>query len=156
MIIFNRTKSCSVDESEDGMLVARGTFIDTVHEICLTLHVSKDTLEIVKAKADMVRIPHPHCADAQAEDKKLVGIKIGQGARKAVQNAVGHAHGCTHMADLALDMVKALVTTNYRIQQRGKSEEEITAQYVEELGGTCNQWTKRSEEYKKNKRSVAK
>ncbi len=156
MIIFNRTKSCSVDETEDGLLEARGTFIDTVHEICLTLYVSKETLEIVKAKADMVRIPHPFCEEAQGQDINLVGVKIGPGARKAVQNAVGHSHGCTHLADLALDMVKALVTTNYRIQQRGKSEEEIIAQYVEELGGTCNQWTKKREEFSKKKLSVAK
>lgn len=149
MAIFNRSKFCSVDQIGPDLLEAKGTFIDTVHEINLTLQVKIDNLEILSAKADMVRVPHKTCEEAQGEDSKLVGIKIGAGSRKAVQNAVGHDHGCTHLTDLTMDLIKAVVQANYRLENRALTKEQMLTKHVVSLGGSCNFWTEIKERFNK-------
>lgn len=141
MALFNRVKSCSVDEINNGLFKANGTFIDTYHEINLTLHVKKNDLEIVWAKAEMVRIPQTHCAEAQGQDRFLVGIRIGPGLRKAIQNAIGNDRGCTHLADLALDLVKAVIVANNKAGEPFLKKEELEDKYINLYGGTCNHWT---------------
>lgn len=148
MALFNRVKSSSVQEIENGLLEARGTFIDSVHEINLTLHVAKHNLEIVMAQADMVRGPNALCIEAQKEAGNLAGIKISAGSRKAVQQAVGHARGCTHLTDLAMDLVKAVVTANFTLGEQGLSREALDERYINLLGGTCNRWTIMAEQKK--------
>lgn len=141
MALFNRVKSCSVDEMDNELYQASGTFIDTYHEINLTLHVKRNNLEIVWAKAEMVRIPDADCAEAQKQDRLLVGLKIGPGLRKALQNTVGNEQGCTHLADLALDLVKAVIVANNKAGEPFLSEQEIVDKYSTLYGGTCNHWT---------------
>ncbi|MDA8212795.1 MAG: DUF2889 domain-containing protein [Clostridia bacterium] len=141
MALFNRVKSCSVDELDQSLLEAKGIFIDTFHEINMTLHVNKDNLEIVWAKADMIRLPQAYCKEAQKQDRNLVGIKIGPGVSKAIQNAVGSDRGCTHLADLALDLVKSVIVTNTKLKLQGLSKEEIEEKLTDMFGGTCYHWT---------------
>lgn len=141
MALFNRVKSCSVDEIDDDLFKASGTFIDTYHEINLTLHVKKNNLEIVWAKAEMVRRPQTNCGAAQGQDRFLVGIKIGPGLRKAIHNAIGDEHGCTHMADLALDLAKAVIVTDNKAREPFLSKEDLEDKYINLYGGTCAHWT---------------
>lgn len=44
MALFNLVKSCSVEDINDGLYEAKVTFIDTLHEINLTIQVKKDNL----------------------------------------------------------------------------------------------------------------
>ncbi|HWI54309.1 MAG TPA: DUF2889 domain-containing protein [Desulfobacteria bacterium] len=150
MALFNRTKSCSVELLNETLLEVKGLFIDSFHEINLTLHVSISNLEIVWAKAEMVRTPHPACMEAAVEGEKLIGIKIGPGSRKAIQEAVGHSHGCTHIADLALDTAKAAIQANFKLQRSDMTREQRHEMFVEKLAGTCHFWTIAAEKLENN------
>lgn len=140
-MLFNRVKSCSVDEIDNDLFKATGAFIDTYHELNLTLHVKKDNLEIVWAKAEMVRVPQSTCTVAQGRDRLLIGIKIGPGLRRALANTIGNEHGCTHFADLALDLIKAVIVANNKATEEFLSEEEAVDKYIKLYGGTCHHWT---------------
>ncbi len=142
MVLFNRVKTCSVIELNSVLLEVRGVFIDSFHEINLTIHVDHQRMEIVWARAYMLKTPHADCVEAESEGSKLVGIKIGSGVRKAILDAVGHAHGCTHLADLALDAVKAVIQANFKLQYKKQMPpEQLLAKYIDELAGTCHHWT---------------
>jgi hypothetical protein len=141
MALFNRVKSCSVEDIDDGQYEAKGTFIDTLHEINLTIQVKKDSMEIVKAKADLVRTPQKYCTEAQDRDRYLVGIKIGPGLGKAIVDAVGKEHGCVHLADLALDLMKAVLVANTKVVELSLNKEEIIDKYIGLFSGTCYHWT---------------
>lgn len=148
MAIFNRVKTCTVEQPADGIFEVKSTFIDSFHEINLTIQVDYKLMEIISASACMVRVPHPDCRVAESQAGNLAGIKIAHGARKAILGAVGHAHGCTHIADLALDAVKAAIQANFKIQARELSQEERTAKLYEQLAGTCHYWTNVEEQVK--------
>ncbi len=152
MTAFNRTKSCTVLELDEVLLEARGTFLDTVHEMNLTIRVEKETLTIVGAEAEMVRVPQPFCRDVQGREAKLMGIKIGAGTRRAVQEAVGDSHGCTHLAELALDVVRAVIQADYKLYGRVLSQEELISKYAPHLAGTCSQWTRLGEQIERGLR----
>lgn len=141
MAVFNRLKSCSVDEIDDNLLEVRGIFIDTLHEISLTWQIKKDNLEIIQAKMNMARVPNAYCSEVQGRERYLIGIKIGPGARKAILNAVGNEHGCTHLADLAIDMAKSLHVSDNKIRERQLTKEEILNKYMHKYDSTCHHWT---------------
>jgi hypothetical protein len=142
VVVFNRVKSATVIEQEDGIVLVKAFFIDTFHEINLELKVNIKEMLVVSAQADMVRTPHPDCPNAGTEVEKLSGIRIGPGARKAILKAVGHANGCTHLADLALDAFKAVIQANFKIQKQQMTQEERLAKFADQLGGTCYHWTR--------------
>ena len=154
MVLFNRMKSCTVSELENGLLDAKGVFIDSFHEINLNFHVNPSDMQIVWAKCDMVRIPHADCGEAENQAGRLVGIKVGPGARKAIQEAVGHSLGCTHLADLALEAVKAVVQAGFKMARRKLTREQLNANYTKQLEGTCYHWTVNAED--KSLRGVSK
>ncbi|MHB1167014.1 MAG: DUF2889 domain-containing protein [Carboxydocellales bacterium] len=141
MALFNRVKSCSVEDINDGLYEAKGTFIDTLHEVNLTIQVKKDNLEIVKAKADLVRTPQKYCTEAQDRDRYLVGLKIGPGLGKAIEDAVGKEQGCVHLADLTLDLAKAVIVANNKVVELSLNKEEIVDKYIGLFSGTCCHWT---------------
>ena len=154
MVLFNRMKSCTVSELENGFMEVKGVFIDSFHEINLNFHVDPSDMLIVWAKSYMVRIPHADCAEAENQASRLVGIKVGPGARKAIQEAVGHSLGCTHLADLALEAVKAVVQASFKMARRTMTRDERNANYTKQLEGTCYHWTVHAED--KSLRGVCK
>jgi hypothetical protein len=141
MAMFKRVKSYSVDALENGLLEAKGTFSDNVHKINLTLHVKLNTGEIVWAKAEMVKVPHSLCYEAQGQDANLIGLSAGPGLRKALQTTVGHSHGCTHIADLAVDIMNTITYTYFEFEKRGLTEEETERKFLPFLDGSCHRWT---------------
>ncbi|MDA8442202.1 MAG: DUF2889 domain-containing protein [Peptococcaceae bacterium] len=146
MMLFNRVKSCSVEEIAPDKLEVKGLFIDSFHEICLRLEVNATDMVIVKAESEMIRVPQTYCREVAAVGANLEGIKIGPGATKAIQHAVGDAHGCTHVADLALDAIKAVIQANFKLQRRDMTQEERIALNYNKLVNTCHHWTKLGEE----------
>ena len=141
MTLFNRVKSCTVKEIENDLFEARGTFIDTYHELNLLLQVKIADLEIVSAAADLVRLPQKYCPQVQGREQYLVGIKIGRGLIKAIGEAVGGIHGCVHLADLTLDLAKAIVVTKNKLAEVGLTKEEIDDHHGALFSGTCYHWT---------------
>jgi hypothetical protein len=74
-----------------------------VHDMAVRLSVDAD-LVVRDIEVVMPSTPYPTCADARAAFRGLIGVAIGAGWRKAVQQCVGGNRGCTHVRELLFPM----------------------------------------------------
>lgn len=130
-----------MEEVDEHSFKVEGCFLDTLHEIKLTMLVSYPELEVTSAYATMLRTPYPDCPAVQDAASKLSGIKIGPGSRKAIQQAVGHNQGCTHLTDLALDMAKVIIQAKFQLQLREMTTEEWIDDNTSLFARSCHHWT---------------
>jgi hypothetical protein len=75
--------------------------------LCLTLD---DDLTVVAAVAVMDHHPYEVCPRITPAFEKLVGLRIGAGWRRAVQERLGGIQGCTHLVEL----LGPMATTAYQ------------------------------------------
>ncbi|HXQ62830.1 MAG TPA: DUF2889 domain-containing protein [Acidimicrobiales bacterium] len=94
--------------------------VEHVHDMDLTLGVRKEDLTIMSAVATMARFPHAECPDISGAFEGLVGLNIGRGYTRAVQERFGGARGCTHLDQLAraLGPVVVQAMTSCRARDR--------------------------------------
>ena len=137
MNIFNRSITITVRTAEGNTVSVDGVFLDSYHELCLTLTVEMDAFTIIEANGEFRRIPHEDCNHGLERIQNLIGLKLAHGVRKQITAAVGSEFGCTHLADLALECVKALVQAKYTLMKLSLTPEEIQVQTEEYLRGTC-------------------
>ncbi len=137
MNIFNRSITINVRTSDGKTVTVDGVFLDSYHELCLTLAVEMDEFTIIAANGEFRRIPHGDCNCGQERIPNLVGLRLAHGVRKQILAAVGMEVGCTHLAGLALECVKALVQAKYHLMQLSLTPEEVRIQSEEYLRGTC-------------------
>lgn len=138
MYVFNRTININIQSEDEGKTVAvNGVFIDSFHEVCLTLQVDVANFAITAADGELRRFPHPDCKQTANRIHNLVGLKLARGVRKQILEAVGSQTGCTHLADLALECVKALVQAKYSLMRLTLKEEDILRQTEDYLRGSC-------------------
>ncbi len=70
-----------------------------VHDMWLRLTLTADmTIAAVEARTDAS--PYRMCPDITPNFQRLVGLRIGRGWRRAVQQRLGGAEGCTHLVEL--------------------------------------------------------
>ncbi|AFQ46441.1 DUF2889 domain-containing protein [Desulfosporosinus meridiei] len=140
--LFNRSISISVRSKDKDTLTVDGTFIDTHHELCLTLEIEIKTRTITTAMGEFRRAPHTDCAETQKRIPKLVGINLNKNVRRQVQAAVGLKEGCTHITDLTLECVKSLMQASYQLMHLTMREEQITEIVENYLEGSCFHYNK--------------
>jgi Protein of unknown function (DUF2889) len=74
---------------------------DPVHEMTLRLTIDAD-LNVRNAHAESTRVPYPgHCDQIGDAYRRLIGLNLGRGFRRAVQEQLGGTMGCTHLTELA-------------------------------------------------------
>lgn len=113
-----RTVECTGYEREDGLWDIEGHLVDTktyvhtrrdggnerlpgepVHHMWLRLTVDLD-LKIHDVVAVTDSGPYETCGNITVNFKKLAGVTIGPGWRKAIAERVGGVLGCTHLVEL--------------------------------------------------------
>lgn len=113
-----RTVECTGYEREDGLWDIEGHLVDTktyvhsrrdggrerqpgdpVHHMWLRLTIDLD-LKIHDVEAVTDSSPYETCGNITVNFKKLVGLTIGPGWRKAIAERVGGVLGCTHLVEL--------------------------------------------------------
>ncbi len=72
---------------------------ELIHQLSLTV-VIDDDYQIRDATAQTLAAPWPVCAEAAADYRQLIGLKIGPGFTRAVRELLGGTSGCTHLTDL--------------------------------------------------------
>jgi hypothetical protein len=78
---------------------------DVIHHMAVTLHVAWPGLAITAVEGAMRTFPHPGiCPDALPPLRSLIGVTIGQGFTRAVNERLGRERGCTHVVALILAM----------------------------------------------------
>jgi hypothetical protein len=113
-----RTIECTGYEREDGLWDIEGHLVDTktyvhsrrdggrerqpgdpVHHMWLRLTIDLD-LKIHDVEAVTDSSPYETCGNITVNFKKLAGLTIGPGWRKAIAERVGGVLGCTHLVEL--------------------------------------------------------
>ena len=142
MYLFNRSISVNVRSENEKTLTVEGFFLDSQHELCLTLEVDLASYIITSADGELRRVPHPDCSQTQKLINHLVGIDLNRNVRKQIQVAVGLNYGCTHLTDLTLECVKGLLQAKFRLMRLKTKQEEIKGLSVKYLEGNCLHYNK--------------
>ena len=82
-----------------------------VHDMRLRLTID-ETLTVLDAEAVSDAVPYPgQCETIAPAYRQLIGLNLLRGFRKAVQERLGKAAGCTHMTELATVLPTAAIQT---------------------------------------------
>lgn len=97
------TKADAIHMRERGLLPAG----EPVHLLRVRLTVDDDfTIRAVQTAT--AKVPFHECRQAgDAPMQKLVGLKMGPGWRKALNEAIGGVAGCTHLRELVFNAATA-------------------------------------------------
>jgi hypothetical protein len=137
MYLFNRSISVNVSLEDEKTVRVNGVFLDTQHELCLTLEADLKSYTITSAVGELRRTPHADCGPVNERIKELVGVNLNRNVRKQVQAAVGLEHGCTHLTDLTLECVKGLLQAKYQLMRLTMQPAEMKVQVEQQLKGNC-------------------
>jgi Protein of unknown function (DUF2889). len=127
----------NITTENNKIATINGIFLDTNHEICLTLTADLDTFLILSASGELRRTPHEECLHCESLIPSLAGLQIGPTLNKKIKAAVGLEYGCAHLADLALECVKSFFQGKFTVMQRTQTIEEIETQVGTYLKGSC-------------------
>ena len=72
---------------------------ERIHHLSLCVLIDDD-YQIRDVLAKTMAAPWPACAEAAADYRKLIGLRIGPGFTRAVRKVLGGTLGCTHLTDL--------------------------------------------------------
>lgn len=81
-----------------------------VHDMRIRLTLDKK-LKVHDVHVVMPETPYPICAEAAIQFRKLIGLSIGGGWRKAVNERVGGTMGCTHVRELLGPLATVAIQT---------------------------------------------
>jgi len=137
LYLFNRSIFINVRSEDEKTLTVDGVFLDSLHELCLTLEVDIESYVIISADGRLRRTPHEDCGQTQKLISNLVGVDLNHNVRKQIQVAVGLGYGCTHLTDLTLECVKGVLQAKFQLMQLTMSEEAIKGLLEQSLKGSC-------------------
>ena len=140
MYLFNRSISVNARTEDQKKVIVDGTFLDTLHEIHLTIEVDLESYTITSADGELIRTPYSDCKTVKDRIKGLSGINLRQNVRKQIQAKVGLEQGCIHLTDLAIECVKGFVQTKFRLMFLNLPPEELKVEMEKALGGSCQHY----------------
>ncbi len=132
-----RRVSCRGFARTDGLLDIEGELIDTknydfpssthgliksghpIHHMQVRITVDFE-LNIVAAEAVTIHGPYAICPKGAENIEGLVGLTIGPGWKRKVQQAIGGPKGCTHITELMGPMATTAFQTLYGEKARQK------------------------------------
>lgn len=112
--LFQRGKSVAVWKDELGGAKVTGSFLDSFHELGLTMDCSP-TGSIIACRGNFLRAPGRICFETAAKAASCVGMKLQDTGKTKLAKCLGGAHGCAHLLDLAHDMSAAVVRETKRV-----------------------------------------
>lgn len=122
----------------------RGTVTvgEPLHEMLLRLTID-DNFEVRDVEAATENSPFKMCPDIAPNYKKLIGITMGPGWRKAIRTKVGGTDGCTHLTELLFPMATVAMQTIWPVkaQRRKKAVEEQSSNRRPPVLNTCHAWS---------------
>lgn len=72
---------------------------ERIHHLTLSVLIDDD-YTICDVRATTLAAPWPICTDTAAAYRRLIGLRIGPGFKRAVHEVLGGPLGCTHLTDL--------------------------------------------------------
>lgn len=138
-LVHRRAVKCRGYHREDGLWDIEGHVVDTktyafenrergtiepgepIHDMWVRVTVD-DNLVIHDAEAVTDHGPFSVCPAIADRFKLLVGLRIGRGWRRKVQELLGGVNGCTHLRELLGPVATTAFQTIYPIKSRRKGE----------------------------------
>jgi len=107
--IYTRNKYATTTDLEDGSLLLRATLEDTFFAGVVEMEVKVPDLEIASIRGEIRRAVNEECQKAIPLLQDLVGLRIGSGTNKTVNDLIGSSTGCPKLADLVLECVDQVI-----------------------------------------------
>ncbi|NLB18903.1 MAG: DUF2889 domain-containing protein [Syntrophomonadaceae bacterium] len=85
----------------------QGEVKDDLHHFKVELGIDFFTDEIFEAKAEALNTPFPICVEAIDVISNLVGLRIGDGISRKINQALIGPEGCFHLAELIINCISA-------------------------------------------------
>jgi len=104
--IYERNINVAVSRKSEDEIVTRASMLDLNHLITVEIVIDLPTETIVGATAQMPKVPYGICQFTLRNIDKIIGLKIQRGIHQQLVDRLGHADGCTHMVDLAMEAVR--------------------------------------------------
>jgi len=153
--IHTRTVECTGYRRVDGLWDIEGHLTDVktytfsnrergdmppgepVHEMWLRLTVDDDlTVHDVETVTDFS--PFMTCKGITDNFKRLIGLSIGAGWRRAVRERVGGVEGCTHIVELLGPVATTAFQTIFPLKARENPEGPVATGRPPRLLNTCH------------------
>ena len=117
--IYERNINVAVSRKNEHEIVTKATMLDLNHHIRVELTIDLTNETITDAQAQMTKVPYSVCQLTLNNIRKIVGLRIERGVHKQLVDRLGHADGCTHMVDLAMEAVKLSANVMIGLNQVG-------------------------------------
>ena len=95
-ISYLRNKYVGVEQVADDCLSASTAIVDSFFTGRVTLAVSLPELEVKSVEGQISRSFNEECQQAITILPKVVGVRVGPGLTKKVDDLIGGADGCTY------------------------------------------------------------
>ncbi|MCH8879160.1 MAG: AMP-binding protein [Planctomycetes bacterium] len=111
-------RNISIEAFEAGPddMVLVGTMLDNEHLIKLEMNVHLPDEQITRSSLSMVRVPFLVCREVEAVADRLVGLRIERGVINEIAHRVGGGVGCSHIKELATNIV--YFVASYLVRRR--------------------------------------
>ncbi|MEN6348128.1 MAG: DUF2889 domain-containing protein [Syntrophomonas sp.] len=106
-----------------------GQWKDDIHDIRSHMVFDFETFKILEAEAHSFNTPFPICAQGLQSIKNIVGLEVGPGFNRQVNQKVMGRQGCVHLGELVMNSVKALVQAASREIPPWVTEEEYAQRW---------------------------
>ena len=104
--LYERNIHSSVKRVGEDEILTEASILDLNHNMKVEVRVCMTTGEILDARAEILKAPFKICAHTLTNIAKIKGMKIERGINKKLIHALGGANGCTHIYELALEVVR--------------------------------------------------
>jgi len=130
------TRHYDTQVAEKGLLPAGAP----VHHMTITATID-DALVVHAITSRMLATPFACCRQVEDSLQAMVGVRVGQGWRKAVNERLGGVHSCTHLRELLVNLATVALQTvpTWQAQQRRRRGEPAFEQPPHYLG-QCHAW----------------
>ena len=153
-LIHTREIRCQGFERADGLWDIEGRIVDTksytfandersvaageaLHDMQIRLTIDQDML-VHAVETVTNSSPFTICGNITPSFEKLVGLRVGLGWRKAVNERVGGALGCTHIVDLLLGPLAVTAFQSMSAVRRRHQAENADPARKPPLMNTCH------------------
>lgn len=106
--LFNRSKNSAVYRRPDGSLLATGNFVDSFHELGVSLSLSEEHRKVAACKGNFLRVPDPVCLESINRLYALAGNSIAGCSKGELAKIVGGPQSCLHLVDIINEASQAV------------------------------------------------
>jgi hypothetical protein len=109
VLCYTRNKYATTMDLEDGSLLVRATLEDSFFAGTVEMEVKVPDLEIASIRGEIKRAFNKECQEAIPLLQEAVGLRIGSGISRTINDLVGGPEGCPKLADLIHECIDELV-----------------------------------------------